>query len=66
MVVMLLVDLDPELAALRPLGGFFVLRTTAGARRPPGALPPTHFVIADQARMRWDLQPLQEWDEIAV
>ncbi|MER6471915.1 (2Fe-2S)-binding protein [Streptomyces collinus] len=34
-------DLDPELAALRPLGGFFVLRTTAGARRPAGALPPT-------------------------
>lgn len=24
------------------------------------------FVIADQARMRRDLQPLQEWDEIAV
>ncbi|MGW1981520.1 (2Fe-2S)-binding protein [Streptomyces collinus] len=41
MVVMLLVDLDPELAALRPLGGFFVLRTTAGARRPPAPLPPT-------------------------
>ncbi|WP_317448016.1 IucA/IucC family C-terminal-domain containing protein [Streptomyces collinus] len=34
-------DLDPELAALRPLGGFFVLRTTAGARRPAAALPPT-------------------------
>ncbi|MFC9282623.1 (2Fe-2S)-binding protein [Streptomyces collinus] len=34
-------DLDPELAALRPLGGFFVLRTTAGARRPLAALPPT-------------------------
>ncbi|MFF4394484.1 IucA/IucC family C-terminal-domain containing protein [Streptomyces sp. NPDC001480] len=30
-------DLDPQLAALRPLGGFFVLRTTAGA----GAAPPT-------------------------
>ncbi|GGS70560.1 hypothetical protein GCM10010206_36230 [Streptomyces cinerochromogenes] len=32
------VDLDPELAALRPLGGFFVLRTlpeTAGAAGPP-------------------------------
>ncbi|MFF5532484.1 (2Fe-2S)-binding protein [Streptomyces cinerochromogenes] len=31
-------DLDPELAALRPLGGFFVLRTlpqTAGAAGPP-------------------------------
>lgn len=24
------------------------------------------YVIADQARMRRDLQPLQEWDEIAV
>lgn len=24
------------------------------------------YVVADQARMRRDLQPLQEWDEIAV
>ena len=24
------------------------------------------YVIADQARMRRDLQPLQDWDEIAV
>ncbi|MFC9930665.1 (2Fe-2S)-binding protein [Streptomyces sp. NPDC127190] len=32
-------DLDPELAALRPLGGFFVLRTTAPAGEHPGALP---------------------------
>ncbi|MFE9612412.1 (2Fe-2S)-binding protein [Streptomyces sp. NPDC006012] len=29
-------DLDPDLAALRPLGGFFVLRTTG----PAGAAPP--------------------------
>ncbi len=27
-------DLDPDLAALRPLGGFFVLRTTGAPRRP--------------------------------
>ncbi|MFH9011373.1 (2Fe-2S)-binding protein [Streptomyces sp. NPDC017943] len=31
MVLLLFVDLDPDLAALRPLGGFFVLRTD-GAR----------------------------------
>lgn len=31
LVLVLLVDLDPELAALRPLGGFFVLRTVAAA-----------------------------------
>jgi hypothetical protein len=36
LVLLLFVDLDPELAALRPLGGFFVLRT-GGA--PPGPLP---------------------------
>ncbi|WP_229839868.1 IucA/IucC family C-terminal-domain containing protein [Streptomyces brasiliensis] len=37
-------DLAPDLAALRPLGGFFVLRTTGatGARRePPGGPLPT-------------------------
>jgi hypothetical protein len=33
LVLLLFVDLDPDLAALRPLGGFFVLRT-AGAARP--------------------------------
>ncbi|MEU5597936.1 (2Fe-2S)-binding protein [Streptomyces sp. NPDC020298] len=33
-------DLDPQLAALRPLGGFFVLRTTADTgATPPGPLP---------------------------
>ncbi|MFI1766353.1 (2Fe-2S)-binding protein [Streptomyces sp. NPDC020800] len=34
-------DLDPDLAALRPLGGFFVLRTTTGATAAPAraALP---------------------------
>ncbi|MEU6574907.1 (2Fe-2S)-binding protein [Streptomyces sp. NPDC046805] len=33
-------DLDPDLAALRPLGGFFVLRTTGGAEgAPAGSLP---------------------------
>ncbi|WP_406465712.1 (2Fe-2S)-binding protein [Streptomyces sp. NBC_01622] len=36
MVLLLFVDLDPELAALRPLGGFFVLRTGAA---PSGPLP---------------------------
>ncbi|MFD4556773.1 (2Fe-2S)-binding protein [Streptomyces sp. NPDC058469] len=36
MVLLLFVDLDPELAALRPLGGFFVLRTGAA---PHGPLP---------------------------
>lgn len=40
LVLLLVVDLDPELAALRPLGAFFVLRTigdTAGTSGP--ALP---------------------------
>ena len=36
MVLLLFVDLDPDLAALRPLDGFFVLHT-GGA--PPSALP---------------------------
>ncbi|WP_282701718.1 (2Fe-2S)-binding protein [Streptomyces sp. CC219B] len=34
MVLLHVVDLDPDLAALRPLGPFFVLRTS-GAPRPP-------------------------------
>ncbi|WP_251095898.1 (2Fe-2S)-binding protein [Streptomyces sp. Caat 7-52] len=35
-------DLDPELAALRPLGGFFVLRTALGAAGAAGTpRPPT-------------------------
>ncbi|MFE9021170.1 (2Fe-2S)-binding protein [Streptomyces sp. NPDC007808] len=34
MVLLLFVDLDPDLAALRPLGGFFVLRTAEEAFRP--------------------------------
>ncbi|ANS69566.1 hypothetical protein SLINC_7342 [Streptomyces lincolnensis] len=34
LVLLLFVDLDPQLAALWPLGGFFVLRTT-GTPRPP-------------------------------
>lgn len=37
MVVLLVVDLDPDLAALRSLGGFFVLRTG----EPPRAALPT-------------------------
>ncbi|MFI1722015.1 (2Fe-2S)-binding protein [Streptomyces sp. NPDC020489] len=36
MVLLLLVDLDADLTALRPLGGFFLLRTGAGPR---AALP---------------------------
>ncbi|GAA2761784.1 (2Fe-2S)-binding protein [Streptomyces paradoxus] len=36
MVLLLFVDLDPDLAALRPLAGFFVLRTE---RAPAGSLP---------------------------
>ncbi|MEH0581512.1 MULTISPECIES: (2Fe-2S)-binding protein [Streptomyces] len=40
MVLLHFVDLDPELAALRPLGGFFVLRTLRGdPGELPGALP---------------------------
>ncbi|GAB2852861.1 (2Fe-2S)-binding protein [Streptomyces deserti] len=42
MVLLLFVDLDPDLAALRPLGGFFVLRTavrTAGGPHGRGHLP---------------------------
>ncbi|MEU1164336.1 (2Fe-2S)-binding protein [Streptomyces sp. NPDC005921] len=37
MVLLLFVDLDPDLAALRPLGGFFVLRTVRPAAGDPGA-----------------------------
>jgi hypothetical protein len=40
------VDLDPDLAALRPLGGFFVLRTSAV---PPGPLPTLAQVYAHAA-----------------
>ncbi|MFE1250997.1 (2Fe-2S)-binding protein [Streptomyces sp. NPDC058735] len=36
MVLLLVVDLDPDLAALRPLGGFFVLRTEG---TPAASLP---------------------------
>ncbi|MEU0724926.1 (2Fe-2S)-binding protein [Streptomyces sp. NPDC006140] len=40
MVLLLFVDLDPGLAALRPLGGFFVLRTEgAGEGAAAGPLP---------------------------
>ncbi|MFE7273780.1 (2Fe-2S)-binding protein [Streptomyces sp. NPDC057623] len=34
MVLLLFVDLDPDLPALRPLGGFFVLRTAGAGPRP--------------------------------
>ncbi|MFJ3305090.1 (2Fe-2S)-binding protein [Streptomyces sp. NPDC086549] len=40
MVLLLFVDLDPDLAALRPVGAFFVLRTAGGASGgTPGRLP---------------------------
>ncbi|MDN3025611.1 (2Fe-2S)-binding protein [Streptomyces sp. S.PB5] len=38
MVLLLFVDLDLDLAALRPLGGFFVLRTDAVPRPTPSTL----------------------------
>ncbi|GAA2948080.1 (2Fe-2S)-binding protein [Streptomyces violaceus] len=34
LVLLLFVDLDPDLAALRPIGGFFVLRTEGAAAGP--------------------------------
>ncbi|MFE0511460.1 (2Fe-2S)-binding protein [Streptomyces sp. NPDC058964] len=34
-------DLDPDLAALRPLGGFFVLRTAGAVRETTTGRPPT-------------------------
>jgi hypothetical protein len=49
LVLLLVVDLDPQLAALRPLGAFFVLRTiggTPGAPRP--ALPTLAQVYENQ------------------
>lgn len=40
LVLLPIVNLDPDLAALRPLGGFFVLRTTGARGGPPaGPLP---------------------------
>ncbi|WP_230885301.1 (2Fe-2S)-binding protein [Streptomyces spinoverrucosus] len=41
MVLLLLVDLDPDLTALRSLGGFFVLRTVAGTAHAPAESLPT-------------------------
>ncbi|GGW45794.1 (2Fe-2S)-binding protein [Streptomyces caelestis] len=46
MVVLLFVDLDPGLAALRPLGGYFVLRTGEAAA---GPLPTLAQAYADAA-----------------
>lgn len=49
LVLLLVVDLDPDLAALRPLGAFFVLRTIGGtpaASRP--ALPTLAQVYENQ------------------
>ncbi|ELS58293.1 (2Fe-2S)-binding protein [Streptomyces viridochromogenes] len=42
MVLLLFVDLDPDLAALRPLGGFFVLRTPGAPSRPLATLAQTY------------------------
>ncbi|MCF1594692.1 (2Fe-2S)-binding protein [Streptomyces muensis] len=42
MVLLLFVDLDPDLAALRPLGGFFVLHTAGVALRPLPTLAQTY------------------------
>ncbi|GHC48432.1 hypothetical protein GCM10010309_03830 [Streptomyces violaceochromogenes] len=44
MVLLLFVDLDPDLAALRPLAGFFVLRTE---RASAGSLPTLAQAYAD-------------------
>ncbi|MFJ5259962.1 (2Fe-2S)-binding protein [Streptomyces sp. NPDC088387] len=41
MVLLLFVELDPDLAALRPLGGFFVLRTVVAPAEPSGPPVPT-------------------------
>ncbi|MFB8181122.1 (2Fe-2S)-binding protein [Streptomyces sp. NPDC055966] len=43
MLLLPVVDPDPELAALRPLGGFFVLRTAGAA---PAGCPPTTLADA--------------------
>jgi hypothetical protein len=42
LVLLLLVDLDPELTALQPLGGFFVLRRAGEAFRPLPTLAATY------------------------
>ena len=47
LVLLLFVDLDPELAALRPLGGFFPLRA---AETPPRPLPTLAEVYAGRPR----------------
>jgi hypothetical protein len=49
------VDLDSELAALRPLGGFFLLRTGAPPR---GPLPTLADAYAGQAPEAYDGDPL--------
>ncbi|MEV5311066.1 (2Fe-2S)-binding protein [Streptomyces sp. NPDC052610] len=42
MVLLLLVDLDPDLAALRPLGGFFLLHTTSHTTSHPTSHTTSH------------------------
>ncbi|WP_340374411.1 (2Fe-2S)-binding protein [Streptomyces sp. SS7] len=46
MVLLHVVDLDPRLAALRPLGGFFLLRVAA---QPPRPLPTLAHVYENQS-----------------
>lgn len=49
LVLLLVVDLDPDLMALRPLGGFFVLRTIGTtAEASPPALPTLAQVYENQ------------------
>ncbi|MFB9464720.1 (2Fe-2S)-binding protein [Streptomyces cinereospinus] len=50
--------LDPALAALRPLGGFFVLRTAAGAPVAPAEPPPTLAEVYDGTAPGADGDPL--------
>ncbi|MFI9611651.1 (2Fe-2S)-binding protein [Streptomyces sp. NPDC052023] len=51
MVLLVLVDLDPDLTALAPLGGFFVLRTVGDTPRSrAGALPTLGQVYDSTAR----------------
>jgi hypothetical protein len=46
LVLLLFVDLDPDLAALRPLGGFFVLRAAGAAIRPAPTLAQAYGAAA--------------------
>ncbi|MEV7284830.1 (2Fe-2S)-binding protein [Streptomyces sp. NPDC093252] len=56
MVLLLFVELDPALGALRPLGGFFVLRTTVDPERAPLASSPTLAQAYESSRS--DVYPI--------